>query len=253
MDNISVLAKPYAKVHTCTPRYVSKFRLTVLLEAKANKQAKKTMGPPNEELPDPRNYLKKHAAEHRTLQKLDVERHSPHDNKPPIPPMIAQLPLKSPSDFVKEAVHKEYKTTQPTPKCAVNRNGDKVVVENFGRPIHVKRKDYGLMPLYLQKHNEKEKKDKEAAIRAERELKENIVRGKLEEQQATLECLKKLWSKLNEEYCHLPLIIETRRLINNKKYLEERLAWVEKSIQYMEKCRARHPFHAFKEPHSSNC
>lgn len=245
-----LLVKTNAKVHTCTPRYVSKFRPTVLLEAKANKHTKKTMGPPNEELPDPHKYLKKHAAEHRCLRKLDAERHARHDNKPPIPPMTAKLPLKSPPDFVKEAVYKEYKTIQPTPKCVVNKNGDKVVVENCGRPVHVKRKDYGLMPLYLQKHNEKEKKAKEAAIRAEREIKETIVREKLEEQQATLEGLKKLWSKLNAEYCHLPLIIESRGVTNNKKYLEERLAWVEKNIQYMEKCRARHPF---KEPQSSNC
>lgn len=252
MDNISILVKPYAKVHTCTPRYVSKFCPT-LLQSKANKQAKKTMGPPNEELPDPRNYLKKHAAEHRLLEKLDVERHAPHDNKPPIPPMTAKLPLKSPPDFVKEAICKEYKTTPPTPKCAVNRNGDKVVVESCGRPVHLKRKDYGLMPLYLQKHNEEEKKAKEATIRAAKEMKERIVRERLEEQQATFECLKKLWSKLNTEFCHLPLIIENQAAVKNKKHLEERLAWVEKNIQYMEKCRARQAFHAFKEPHSSNC
>lgn len=250
---MSLLVKPCAKVHTCTPRYVSKFRPTVLLEAKANKKANKTMGPPNEELPDPRNYLKKRAAELRSLRKVDVERHAPHDKKSPIPPMTAKLPLKSPRDFVKEAVCKEYKTIQPTPKCAVNRKGDKVVVENFGSPVHVKRKDYGLMPLYLQKRNEKEKKAKEAAIRAEREIKETIAREKLEEQQAALEGLKKLWIKLNAEYCRLPLVIESRRGINNKKYLEEQLACVEKNIQYMEKCRARQPFHAFKGPQSSNC
>lgn len=250
MANNSLLVKPFAKVHTCTPRYVSKFRPTVLLEAKANKQAKKTMGPPTEELPDPRNYLKKHASEHRSLQKCDIERHGPHDKKPPIPPMTAKLPLKSPPDFVKEAIYNEYKTIQPTPKCAVNQNGDTVVVENFGRPIYVKRKDYGRMPLYLQKHNEKEKEAKEAAKRAEREIKETIVREQLEEQQATLECLKKLWSKLNAEYCHFPLIIETQGMRNNKKQVEERLAWVEKNIQYMEKCRARHPGHAFTEPQS---
>lgn len=247
METVQVLVKPYGKVHTCTPRYVSKFRPTVLLEAKANKQAKKSMGLPNEKLPDPHNYLKKHVGELRFLRKLDVERHAPHDNKPPIPPMTVQLPLRPPLDHVKTAIFQEYKTIHPTPKCAVNQHGDTVVVKNLGYPMYILRNNYGLMPQYLQKCNEKEKKAQEVAIRAEKEIKETIVREKLEEQQAALEGLKKLWSRLNYEYCCLPLIIETRGFKNHKNYLEDSLEWVEKSIKYLEKYRARHPFRMLSE------
>uniref|UniRef100_H2TNL1 Enkurin domain-containing protein n=1 Tax=Takifugu rubripes TaxID=31033 RepID=H2TNL1_TAKRU len=186
-------------------------------------------------------------SELRFLRKLDVERHAPHDNKPPIPPMTAKLPLRPPPNYVQTAIFQEYKIIQPTPKCAVNQHGDKVVVKNLGYPTYILRKDYGLMPQYLQKHNEKEKKAQEVAIRAEKEIKETIVREKLEEQQAALEGLKKLWSRLNYEYCCLPLILETRGFKNHKKYLEDSLDWVEKSIKYLEKYRARHPFQMFSE------
>ncbi|TWW69315.1 hypothetical protein D4764_18G0001210 [Takifugu flavidus] len=89
--------------------------------------------------------------------------------------MTAKLPLRPPPDYVQTAIFQEYKTIQPTPKCAVNQHGDKVVVKNLGYPTYILRKDYGLMPQYLQKHNEKEKKAQEVAIRAEKEIKETIA------------------------------------------------------------------------------
>lgn len=248
MDKASVLVEPSVSEHTYIPRYVSKFRPIVLHDAMENKHAMKTMGPPNEELPDPRNYLKKHVGELRFTRKLDVERHIHAERKPKIPPMTVKPSLKSSTtDFVKKAIFQEYKTAQPVPKVVINNHGDKVVLQNLGRPIYILRKDYGLMPQYLQKHIEKEKKVQEVAKKAEKEVREAIVKEKVEEQQAALECLKKMWTSLTAEYGCLPLIIETRAVKNHKKFLEDRLEWVEKNIQYIENYRNKHPFQILTE------
>lgn len=244
-----MLVEPSVREHTCSSRYVSKYRPLVLQDAKANKHATKTMGPPNEKLPDPHNYLKKHVGELRFAQKLDVERHIHGERKPRVPPKTVKPLLKPPTtDFVKKAIFKEYKTVQPVPKLAVNNHGDKVVLQNLGRPIYILRKDYGLVPQYLLKHIENEKNIQQAAKRAEKEVREAIVKEKVEEQQAALECLKKMWTSLMAEYSRLPLIIETPAVKNHKKYLEDRLDWVEKMIQYIENYRNKHPFQILAEP-----
>lgn len=240
MDNSSV--QPSAKGQTGTPSYVSKFRPNVLLEAKANKHARKTMGLPDEDLPNPHNYLKKNVGELRFIPKFEVERHIHPDKKPQIPPVTFKpSPTAPTTDFVKKAIDQEYTTVQPIPKCVVNQNGDRVVLQNLGCPIHVRKTNYGLMPQYLQKRIDKEKKALEVANVAERELREADEREKLEEQETALECLQEMWTSLNAEYCRLPLVIETRRVVNHKIYLEQRLAWLEKNIQHMENYRTKHP------------
>lgn len=245
--------RPRANEHTCPLRYVSKFRSIVLHEAKANKHAKKTMGPPNGELPDPRNYLKKHAGELRFARNVVAERHIHVERKPRIPPMTLKPPSKpSTTNFVKKAIFREYKTIQPVPKLVVNNHGDKVVLQNLGRPVHVRRKDYGTVPQYLQKHIAKEKKASEVARRAKEEVRKAIVKEKMEEQQAALECLKKIWTSLTAEYGRLPLIIETQSMIKHKLCLEERLDWVEQSIQYIKEYWSKHPFQTNTEPQAAN-
>ena len=244
-----MLVQPSADEPTWAPRYVSKYRPLVLQDAKANKHAMKTMGPPNEELPDPHNYLKKHAGELRLARKIDVERPLRTERKPKLAATTFKPPLKSPAtDFVKKAIFQEYKTVPPVPKLVVNNLGDKVALQNLGCPIYILRKDYGLMPHYLQKHIEKEKKVQELAKRAANEVRETFVKERVEEQQAALECLKKMWTSLTAEYSRLPLIIETWAVRNHKMYLEERLNWVEKNIKYIENYKNKHPFQILTEP-----
>ena len=249
-----MLSGPSADEPTCAPLYVSKYRQLVVQDAKANKHAMKTMGPPKEELPDPHNYLKKHAGELRLARKIDVERPLRTERKPKLAATTFKPPLKSPAtDFVKKAIFQEYKTVPPVPKLVVNNLGDKVALQNLGCPIYILRKDYGLMPHYLQKHIEKEKKVQELAKRAANEVRETFVKERVEEQQAALECLKKMWTSLTAEYGCLPLIIETHSMIKHKLNLEERLEWVEKSIQYIKNYQAKYPFQALKAPQAATC
>uniref|UniRef100_UPI0037E70F17 enkurin n=1 Tax=Semicossyphus pulcher TaxID=241346 RepID=UPI0037E70F17 len=227
---------PREEVHTeKPPRYRSKFRPTVVLEGKSTKDAMRTMGPANVEVPSPDKYLKKHSKETKL-----PESESPNqlfDQKPPVPPRTDQplMGIHTKRDFIKTATSVPMK---PQPTSVDTSKGHKQPLENSGLlPKYINKKHYGDVPKYLQQRIEEEqtaKKEYDNFVKEQRE------RGALkhlpdEERQAILQGLKANWDQLHHEYQGLSLVTDTMTKKAHKESLEGAMKQLESSISLIER------------------
>ncbi|XP_018556259.1 enkurin [Lates calcarifer] len=222
------------------PRYMSKFRQTVVLEKKLTKDAMRTMGPAKVEVPSPDKYLKKHAKEPKLPEKTERSkevRNTSTMRKPPVPARTDNPPMgiHTKRDFIKTAAVVPMK---PEPTCVDTNKGHKQRLENSGLvPKYIKKKDYGEVPEYILQRSEEERRAQEEYDNFVREQREQGAMKHLsdEERQAVLEALKKNWDKLHHEYQGLSLVIDTLSKKAHKEQLEAEMKKLENDINLFER------------------
>ncbi|XP_044033006.1 enkurin [Siniperca chuatsi] len=221
------------EVHTQKPpRYISKYRPTVVLEKKSTKAAMRTMGPAKVEVPSPDKYLKKHSKEPILTEKTQCSKESRHTctvRKPAVPARTDNPPMgiHTKRDFIKTATAVPMK---PQPTCVDTSKGHKQLLEKSGLlPKYIKKQHYGEVPEYLQQRNEEERRAQEEYDNFVKEQREQGAMKHLsdEERQAVLEGLKKNWDKLHHEYQGLSLVTDTM----SKKFHKERLEVAMKQLE----------------------
>ncbi|XP_074477799.1 enkurin [Sebastes fasciatus] len=234
---------PYEEVHTQKPqRYISKFRPTVVLEEKSTKDAMRTMGPANVEVPSPEKYLKKHSKEPKLPEKTECSKEVRHTcctvKKPAVPARTDNPPLMgihTKRDFIKTATVVPMK---PQPIWVDKSNGHKQLLENSGLvPKYIKKKHYGEVPEYLQQRNEEEQRAQEEYDNYVKEQREQGSMKHLsdEERQAVLEGLKNNWDKLHHEYQGLSVITDNLSKKAHKERLEVAMKQLEHDINLFER------------------
>uniref|UniRef100_A0A3Q1F3E0 Enkurin, TRPC channel interacting protein n=1 Tax=Acanthochromis polyacanthus TaxID=80966 RepID=A0A3Q1F3E0_9TELE len=226
----NILPKEESRIEK-PPRYMSKFRPTVVQESKLTKDAMRTMGPAKVEMPSTDKYLKKHSKEPKPLE--DAHK-TCTEKKPPVPARTDNplMGIHTKRDFIKTAAAVPKK---PQPVCVDTSKGHKQPLENSGLvPKYIKKTDYGKIPTYLQQRNDEK-------LRAEEEynkfVKEQKAQGALRHLsgEERLANLKKDWDKLHHEYQSLPLFIETMSQKAHKVRLEEEMKQLEKDISLFER------------------
>ncbi|XP_053268624.1 enkurin isoform X2 [Pleuronectes platessa] len=244
---MSEVVYPPESVYNCLPktevltqkpsRYMSKFRQTVILEEKANKETMRTMGPAKVEVASPDQYTKKHLKEPKLAKsEYFYQRHSCTVKKPPVPARTDNPPLgiHTKRDFIKTTTLVPMK---PQPTC-VDSKGHKQRLENSGLvPKYLKKKDYGEVPEYLIQRNEEKQRDQEDY---ENFVKDQKEQGAIKlmsdmERQALLADLKKNWDKLHHEYQGLSLVTDTLSKKAHKEKLEAAMKQLEEDIDLFEK------------------
>ncbi|KAG7231246.1 hypothetical protein INR49_012077 [Caranx melampygus] len=234
------------------PRYISKFRPTVSLESKSNKDAMRTMGPAKVKLPSPDKYLKKHAKEPKLPEKARCSAEGPHiytvktadpvdpaDSADPADPAVPASTDDPPITHTKgdliEKTTLAPKTPQPT--FVDTNKGHRQPLENSGLvPKYIKKKDYGQVPKYiLQRHEIAQRFQEEYDKYVKEKEQEANTQLSDEEHQVLLKGLKKTWDDLHHEYQGLPLIIDTMRAKNYKHWLEGAMKQLEQDINLFER------------------
>ncbi|XP_074549670.1 enkurin [Halichoeres trimaculatus] len=223
------------------PRYMSKFRPTVLQESKSTKDARRTMGPAEVELPSPEKFLKKRSKDPKPAGKAESSREarSCSARKPPVPartdPPVMGLQTKR--DFLKTVSAVPMK---PQPTCVDSSKGHRQRLENSGLiPQYIRKKDYGEVPQYLQQRNEEEKMAQEEFRNFVKEQRAQGAMKQLSEEERTniLEGLKKNWDLLHHEYQGLSFVTDTMTKKARKTRLEKEMEQLKNDIQRMEKFR----------------
>ncbi|XP_070708881.1 enkurin [Pempheris klunzingeri] len=221
---------PKEEVYTeKTPRYMSKYRSTVVLEKKTAKDAMRTMGPVKVEVPSPDKYLKKHSKEPK-LPEMTQRTREGRNRKPAVPTRSDNptMGIHTKRDFIKTASAVPMK---PQPICVDTRKGHKQLLGNSGLlPKYIKKRDYGEVPEYLQRAQ----KEYDSFVR---EQKEQGAMKHLsdEERQAVLESLKKNWDQLHHKYQGLSLVTDTMSKKSHKERLEVAMKQLESDINLIER------------------
>ncbi|ELT94689.1 hypothetical protein CAPTEDRAFT_158130 [Capitella teleta] len=118
------------------------------------------------------------------------------------------------------------------------RSGAKHALVPSGlEPVHIQKKDYGQVPIYLKKRKEeiqKAQEDYDAYIR------DHFQRGAMqclsnEERNAILSGLKQNWEMLHHEYQGLSVVTDTAPKKNRKERMEAEMKQLERDIEMMEK------------------
>ncbi|XP_054622052.1 enkurin isoform X2 [Dunckerocampus dactyliophorus] len=219
------------------PRYTSKFRPKINMQAKLIKNTMKTMGPAKVDVPSPDKYLKKHSKEAQLPEKKEGCRRTCTAKKPPIPSRTEHPPMgiHTQRNFMKTTTAAPMK---PQPASVDTNRGHKELLEHSGLiPKYIKKKDYGQVPEYLQQRSEEKQINVE---KYNRYLKEQMELGAMkqlsdEERQLNLQSLKRTWAELHQEYQRLPLFIDTLLRKTRKERLEAEMQQLEGDIALFEK------------------
>ncbi|XP_056155484.1 enkurin [Lampris incognitus] len=224
------------------PRYISKFRSTVVQEKKLNKDARKTMGPVKVEEPSPKKYLRKHSREPTLCSK--VSGNTCTLKKPEVPKRMdnPRMGIHPKKDFVKTNAMENIMAVprKPQPIYADTKRGHKQPLENSGLvPKYIKKKDYGETPEYLLQRKEEVRKAQEANDNYDKErMKQEILKQLSEEErQTTLESLKKNWGDLHHQYQGLSVVTDTTPKKHHKERLELAMKQLEDDIGLIGRCK----------------
>ncbi|KAM9839729.1 enkurin [Aulostomus maculatus] len=229
----NALPKEEARIEK-PPRYMSKFRPTIVLQEKLTKDTRKTMGPAKVEVPSPEKYLKKHSKE---PERKHCSKETCAGRKPAVPLRTDKPPMgiHTKRDFLKTAIMVPMK---PQPTCVDTCKGHKELLENSGLvPKYIRKKDFGEVPEYLLQRKEEERRAQEEYDRYVKEQREQGAMKHLsdQERQDVLESLKKNWEQLYHEYQGLPLVTDTLSRKSNKQRLEAAMKQLESDINLVER------------------
>ncbi|XP_041852928.1 enkurin-like [Melanotaenia boesemani] len=220
------------------PRYVSKFRPAVIRESKLNKHAMRTMGPIKVELPCPDKFLKKHSKEpklHENSSKDTQHTQLCTARKPSVLTMTDQPPrgIQAKTNFRKASVAVP---TKPECRRVVSSRGHCQLLENSGLvPKYIMKKEYGKIPVYLQRRREAQQRAQEHQRVMQEEKERRAIRHLPdEERQTILKTMKEEWKTTMQEYQKLPFLIENPSAIRYEKQFGKRLDELEKNITFLE-------------------
>ncbi|XP_066250403.1 enkurin [Euwallacea similis] len=210
-----------------------------------------TMGLPERDPPDPRNYLRKHTGRPSYTGKVHVKQgrickklNLPHKGEtPPVRELIDVAKAhedKSKRDFIKDNVKAagRMKPKDPERRVVVDSVGTRIYPEAQGlEPVHIKRPIFGCTPKYLVRFNKI--KEKEYQMKRDMSGKQQpkchyVTRN---EREQLLDGLKKNWEELQKQYQRLPILTDTIPKKIKKSKLEADLKQIEKDVALIE----RHP------------
>ncbi|XP_074035133.1 enkurin [Leptinotarsa decemlineata] len=249
-ENIYNITKSQADFKQKSPPYKSKFRDKTKEIHKDYKKCVKlhaTMGRPEEDPPDPANFLRKHTGKPSyTHCKPPKEskpcEHLPHRDKVPTLEEIAKVEnqQKEEKNFVHDNIQNitKMKAKEPVPKVVVDRVGTSKPLKPSLEPVYIKLPRFGRTPKYLVRFiqaKEKEYQMKKDASGVQQPLCKYITR---DEREKLLNGLKQNWEELQKQYQGLPILTDTIPKKIRKSKIESDLKQLEKDIVLLE----RHPY-----------
>ncbi|XP_028312962.1 enkurin-like [Gouania willdenowi] len=250
------------------PRYVSVHRPRIMKESGMGKNQRKTWGPAQEELPNPKNYLRKHSREQKLPETITINppkyssvnqrllalpprreklaQENLHfvrnqETSPGLPKIAIPLPKMTLTRLnvdsegpQKVTVFPEIITPvprKPVPTCVDTCKGHKYLLKNSGLvPQHALKKGYGEAPRFVHQHKQKViQKAKEQ----ERRIQEHEAKRAQEYADANnvLEDLEQKLETLFVEHHRLPVVLDLRHNQIRKEKIEKAMDQVEKDIE----------------------
>lgn len=238
-----------------SPRYRSKYSEYVRRPDAYTKEcgaAYKTMGKPEECVPNPEDYLRKgegislkskcyhHSKDNYTFSKKPKCYATKEEIKEFNEKMKNKDVERQNQNFVALNIKKtvEKKPKIPEQKVAVSCKGDLRPLRREGDPIYIYSKHYGKTPPYLKyyiQNSHKEHRMKRDILDVEQPKCRYVTR---EEREKLLEGLKQNWEELQKQYQGLPILTDTIPKKIRKTKMEVDLKQLEKDIVLVE----RHPY-----------
>ncbi|XP_030765552.1 enkurin [Sitophilus oryzae] len=256
-ENIYNITKSQIDLQHKSPKYKSKFRdknKHALHFYAKNIKNHATMGIPQEEPPDPQNYLKKRTGKPsytsnipKKEPKLCRNLNLPHKEDTPLVKDLLEASKKhekevlSTKDFIKDniATVKSMKTKEPDHKIVVDRVGTTVHPEANGwEPVYIKKSIFGKTPNYLVRFNKIKEKEYQMRKDASGKQQPKCRYIRRDEREELLKGLKQNWEELQKQYQGLPILTDTIPKKVRKSKLEDELKQIEKDIVLVE----RHPY-----------
>ncbi|VEN53666.1 unnamed protein product [Callosobruchus maculatus] len=246
-ENIYNITKTQDLKKMMAPAYKSKFR-DKHRQIKQYKECVKlhaTMGVPEEEPPDPSNYLKKHTGKpsYTSCQPIKEPKSCLPRLKDPLPDFKnLEAPPEHPTkNFVAENIKaaKNMKVKEPDPRTVIDNRGKSIEMHKAGlEPVYIKAMTFGRTPKYLERFmaiREAEYQKKKDSTGVQQPLCRYITRDQREK---LLSGLKQNWEELQKIYQGLPILTDTIPKKFRKSKLEAELKQLEKDIVFIE----RHPY-----------
>ncbi|CAG05464.1 unnamed protein product [Tetraodon nigroviridis] len=213
-------------------RYTPKYREDYALEVKSRKEPMRSMGPIKVPKASPQNYLKKHRMQPKPPKE---ERHVCPERKPAIPDSRNKLLLiRKKFDYVAAAIAETRVPDRTRPQAIADFHvGHEYFPKNSGL---FPQYDYGKVPTYMHKRATEERSGLEDRCSQLQQEKQEEIRRRLQKQQEALLGLRKIWYQIASETSSVPTIMENRLIRSHRQCLEEKLLWLEKNIEYTQKC-----------------
>ncbi|KAF5295488.1 hypothetical protein FQR65_LT10476 [Abscondita terminalis] len=246
-ENIYEAVKKDKVFHRKEPRYVSRYRDSILLEyQKVKRRPHATMGLPERPLPSASNYLKK-TFQVRDKVKIDKTTATWSLLQPVVPTSILlkedkerRKNLPPQKNFIHVNIKKAItqKPKEPEEKMVLDRFGTSKKMSAGLEPVYIYKDTFGKIPKYLKKFI----REREKALLLQKDLigtDQPKCRYITEEQrELLLKGLKENWEELQKSYQGLPILIDTIPKKHRKVKLEEELKKLEKDIVLVE----THPY-----------
>ncbi|XP_022162837.1 enkurin-like [Myzus persicae] len=217
------------------------FNKSIQREFKLNKGCHQTMGYAEVKVNGPCQFLKKNTRKvirpfvdnTKTTIKNPV-RYPCGPNKPSPKKEISK-------NFLRENIVDVVRRVPLLPKHRVqdSRKGHIIVLNEAGlEPTYVLKKDFGKLPLYIEKIFKKNETVRLVEIERTQAIKPPLRRLPEEECYELLTGLKTNWAELNRQFLLLPMLTDTVTKIKRKTNLENQLGSLEKDITLLEKYSA---------------
>ncbi|KAK7109176.1 enkurin-like [Littorina saxatilis] len=223
-------------------RYTSKFRQTAKEEYAGGRGNYRTMGQAKVPVPTTDSYLKKHEKEPVLPRKEEFHYPDEAYNRPPVPGRTNQplMGLKTNKNFITTNAVENITSVpkKPAKKFVDTKNGDAHNLIPSGlQPVFVHKKNFGEVPVYLNKRNEEVKRAQEEY---DAYVSEHFRRGALrsltnDERQIIIDGLKANWEDVHERYQGISVVTDTTPKKNRKERMEAHMKQLEKDIEMFEK------------------
>ncbi|CAI6356745.1 unnamed protein product [Macrosiphum euphorbiae] len=222
------------------PMHRSIFNKSIQREFKLNKGCHQTMGYAEVKVNEPSEFLKKNT---RKVIRPFVENTKKTIKNPvqfPCYPNNNKLSTKKKisKNFLSENVVDVVRKVPPCPKHRVqdSRKGHIIVLNEAGlEPSYVLKKDFGKLPLYIEKIRKKNETIRLLEIERIKAIKPPLSRLPEDKRYELLTGLKTNWVELNRQFLLLPMLTDSVTKINRKTSLENQLGNLEKDITLLEK------------------
>lgn len=142
------------------PQYISKYNSSIKEKSaeKWHNKRHETMGIPEEDLPDPKEFLKKHTGQPAYTRAQLKNETSVVKAKQPNVPTLEECKkdfkkAKSSMNFVNKNIKtvKSMKAKEPVPKVVIDCYGTKKLLAHGMEPVFVKSSMFGKTPMYLKR------------------------------------------------------------------------------------------------------
>ncbi|KAE9525086.1 hypothetical protein AGLY_014500 [Aphis glycines] len=220
------------------PMHRSMFNSSIRREFKLNKGCHQTMGYAEVKVNEPSEFLKKKSrkvirpfVENTKTSIKNPVQCSCYPNKP-------SSTKKNSRNFLRENIVDVIRKVPPLPKHRVqdSRDGHTIILDESGlEPLYVLKKDFGKLPLYIEKIFKKIETLRQKEVERIQAIKPPIRHLSKEERFVLLTGLKANWAELHKQFLLLPILTDSVTKINRKTNLENQLRNLEKDIDLLER------------------